>query len=236
MEGFVYLLLALLSLNASAVPYSEYILAPDSRTVYPARVYKVNGTVVNAQSLVNGPGNAIFKGISSITFDYGKNIAGVVSVTVGASSSPNAFIGLTYTESNLWINGQASDATADAGFDEVLWLAVGKKPGTYTVDRIHERGAFRYLSVVSNTSASINVKSIATNYTAAPVQDLKAYRGYFHSNDELLNRIWYAGKSTLPIFVGTGIKREDRGVHKSGVQHRSSLWKCFGTPWRYKFN
>ena len=172
------------------VLYSEYILAPASRTVYPASVHKVNGSVSNAASLTGSAhGSATFNGISSVTFGYGKNIAGVVSVTVGSSSSPNAFIGSTYTESSLWINGQASDATADAGLDEVLWLLVGKGPATYTVDRIHERGAFRYLSLISNTSANVQVTSVSTNFTAAPVQDLRAYREYFHSNDELLNQI-----------------------------------------------
>lgn len=186
----------LLALPVSAIPYSNYILAPESRTLYPAFVHKVNGSVSAANSLVGKPGSAVFNGTSSITFDYAKNIAGVVSVTVGHSSSPDAFLGLTYTESSLWINGQASDATADAGLDEVIWLPVGKGPGTYTVDRIHERGGFRYLSVVSNSEATIQVTSVVTNYTAAPQQDLRAYRGYFHCNDELLNRIWYAGKSS----------------------------------------
>jgi hypothetical protein len=180
----------------AAIPYSEYILAPASRTLHPFAVHKVNGTVDNAASLTgNSNGCAVFHGISSVTYDYGKNIAGVVSITAGTSSSPDALIGLTYTESSLWINGQASDATADAGLDEVLWLPVGKGPGTYTLERYHERGAFRYLSLVSNSSrASIEVTSVVTNFTAAPVQDLREYKGYFHCNDELLNRIWYAGK------------------------------------------
>jgi hypothetical protein len=188
----------LANLLVATVPYSEYILAPDSRTIYPFAIHKINGTVSNAASLIGDiGGQAIFHGVSSVTFDYGKNIAGVVSVTVGVSSSPDAQIGLTYSESSLWINGQASDATADAGLDEVLWLPVGQGPGTYTVERYHERGAFRYLSLVSNCNcnASIEVTSVVTNFTAAPVQDLRKYKGYFHCNDELLNRIWYAGKS-----------------------------------------
>jgi hypothetical protein len=181
-----------------AVPYDAYILAPESRTIYPSTIHKVNGTVTNADSLIGGPGgSATFHGVSSVTFDHGKNIAGVVSVTVGTSSSHDAQIGLTYTESSLWINGQASDATADAGLDEVLWLPVGQGPGTYTVARYHERGAFRYLSLVSNLDVSIEVTSVVTNFTAAPVQDLRAYKGYFHCNDEVLNRIWYAGKFRL---------------------------------------
>jgi hypothetical protein len=182
--------------QALAIPYSEYILAPSSRTVYPVSVHQVNGSISDASSLAASSGSATFNGTSAVTFDYGKNIAGVVSVTVGSVSSSDAFIGLTYSESSLWINGQASDATADAGLDEVLWLPVGQGPGTYSVDRDHERGGFRYLSLISNTSATIEVTSISTNFTAAPVQDLQAYSGYFHSNDELLNRIFYAGAYT----------------------------------------
>ena len=185
-----------------AIPYSEYILAPSSRTLYPASVYKVNGTVENAESLTNSAaGNATFTGTnSSVTFDYGKNIAGLVSVTVGTSSSPDAFIGLTYTESSEWISDLGSDATAFVGIDAILWLPVGQGAGTYSVSREHERGGFRYLSLITNTSATIEVTSVSTNFTAVPVNDPQAYTGYFHSNDELLNRIWYAGKERDSFF------------------------------------
>lgn len=178
----------------SATRYAEYILAPESRTIYPASIRRTNGTVSNAQSLVAGTnGSATLAGNSSITFDYGKNIGGVVSVTVGSAPS-DAVLAITFTESSLWINGQASDATADAGLDSPLWLPVGGGPGTYSVAREFDRGAFRYLSLVSNSSAAVEVESVAVNFTAAPTQDLRGYSGYFHSNDELLNRIWYAGK------------------------------------------
>ena len=177
------------------VPYSQYILAPESRTIFPPQIHQVNGSITHSKSLIGGPnGTATFNGVSSVTFDYTKNIGGVVSLTVGKSSSSDAFLGLTYTESSLWINGQGSDATADAGLDEVIWLPVGEGAGTYTVERKYDRGSFRYLSVVSNSSATIEVTGVSVYYTAAPAQDLRDYSGYFHSNDELLNRIWYAGK------------------------------------------
>ncbi|RDW95315.1 six-hairpin glycosidase-1 [Coleophoma crateriformis] len=189
---------ALFFLPVQSVLYEEYILAPASRTIYPSVVHQVNGTVSNANSLLGGPnGSATFHGNSSVTFDFTKNVGGVVSVTVKSASSADAFIGLTYTESSLWINGQASDATADAGLDEVVWLPVGQGPGTYTVPRYHDRGAFRYLSLVSN--ATTEVTAVSTNFTAAPVQDLRAYRGFFHCNDEALNRVWYAGAYTNQI-------------------------------------
>lgn len=190
---------SLLSVCLAGVdPYNEYILAPFSRTIYPPSIRRTNGTVNNAQSLLssssNTTGAAVFKGNSSITFDYEKNIGGIVSLTVGSVSSPDAVLGVTFTESSLWINGAASDATADAGLDTPLWLSVGAGPGTYTVATEFDRGAFRYMSVVSNSSGTVELQSVQVEFTAAPEQDLKAYTGYFHSNDELLNRIWYAGK------------------------------------------
>ncbi|RDW88106.1 six-hairpin glycosidase-2 [Coleophoma cylindrospora] len=189
---------ALFFLPVQSVLYEEYILAPASRTIYPSVVHQVNGTVSNAKSLLGGPnGSATFQGNSSVTFDFTKNVGGVVSVTVTSSSTADAFIGLTYTESSLWINGQASDATAEVGLDEVVWLPVGQGPGTYTVARYHDRGAFRYLSLVSN--ATTEVTAVSTNFTAAPVQDLRAYRGFFHCDDEALNRVWYAGAYTNQI-------------------------------------
>ena len=53
---------------SNAVPYSEYILAPTTRTLFPTSVYNVNGTVTGAGSLTRGNGSAIFQGVSSVTF------------------------------------------------------------------------------------------------------------------------------------------------------------------------
>lgn len=76
-------------------------------------------------------------------------------------------------------------------------LYVGQGPGTYTVDRDHARGAFRYLSLVNNGTGDIVLEGLSIYFTAAPTQDLQSsYTGYFHSNDELINRIWYAGAYT----------------------------------------
>lgn len=108
--------------TAHSVPYSEYILAPSSRTVNPVSVYNVNGTVNNAEGLLDGVnGTATFSAASAVTFDFGKNIAGQVSVVAGGSAySPDAVVWLTFTESNLWINGNGSDATASDGLDEPM--------------------------------------------------------------------------------------------------------------------
>jgi len=192
-------LLAFLALTVNAAKYEQYILAPNSRTLHPASVYKVNGTVDNAESLVGAPqGSAAFRGISAVTFDYGKNIAGRVSLNIGQVSDSNQYIGVTFSESSLWISGEGSDATHDAGIDEILWFRV-TGPGVYTAPPERVRGAFRYLSLVHNSTGSVEVTGVTTNFTAMPHYDeeqLRNYTGYFHCNDGLLNRIWYAGAYT----------------------------------------
>ncbi|ROW02317.1 hypothetical protein VSDG_02557 [Cytospora chrysosperma] len=187
---------------ACSVPYEEYILAPPSRTVSPISVYQVSGTVDNAQSLT-GDGTTTFRGSSqgassnsSVTLDFGVNIAGQVSLTAGESTDPTAAIWLTFSESSLWVSSYASDAVSDNGLDEPIPLYVGEGPGTYTVAREYARGGFRYLTLVNNGTSDIDITGVSVIFTAAPTQDLKAYTGYFHSNDELINRIWYAGAYT----------------------------------------
>lgn len=109
---------------AQSVPYSEYILAPSSRTINPVAVYNVNGTVDNAEGLLNGVNaTATFSANSAVTYDFGKNIAGQVSVVAGNSAySPDAVIWLTYSESNLWISGNASDATSSIDLDDPMYV------------------------------------------------------------------------------------------------------------------
>ncbi|KAJ4390040.1 hypothetical protein N0V93_007513 [Gnomoniopsis smithogilvyi] len=197
MWAYAFTIASLLG-RAYSVPYSEYILAPPSRTVFPVAVYNINGTVDNAEGLLNGANTtATFSAVSAVTYDFGKNIAGQVSVVAGDSAySPDAVIGLTYSESSLWIAGFASDATASDGVDEPLYLPVGQGAGTYTIDREHARGGFRYLSLINNGTGDISLTGLSVFFTAAPTQELQDYAGYFHSNDELINRIWYAGAYT----------------------------------------
>jgi hypothetical protein len=167
------------------IPYDQYILAPSSRTLHPISVYKVNGTVTGAESVTDGnTGSITFQDESAVTYDYSKNIAGVVSINVTNVSDANQYIGLTFSESSLWISGLYSDATADAGRDEALWFHV-TAPGVYTVDAEHERGGFRYLSLVHNSTGSVDISEVTTHFTPVPhyaEDQLRNYTGYFHCN------------------------------------------------------
>ncbi|KAF7871734.1 hypothetical protein EAF04_003841 [Stromatinia cepivora] len=194
-------LLGLFVVSTAAVPYEEYILTPNTRTLIPVSVYNVNGSVINPEALT-GTGcssSAKFASSSAVTYDFEKNIAGIVSFNVDSiNGDGDQFIGISFTESSLWINENGCDATADAGIDEALWFSV-TSGGFYKAETQHQRGGFRYLNVYHNTSGSVEVSNLTIQYTALPHKaenELRSYTGYFHSNDDQVNRVWYAGAYT----------------------------------------
>jgi hypothetical protein len=175
-----------------AVPYEEYILAPKSRTLYPVSVHSSNGSVSNPESLTSSKGSSVFTGESATAYDFGINIAGLVTVTVGSvNSSEDAYIGVTFSESSLWISNRSSDATADAGKDETLWFHVNGA-GRYTAPKDKERGAFRYMTLVHNGTGSMEVTAAEVHYTAMPHWEddaLGNYTGYFHCDGTYPNSL-----------------------------------------------
>lgn len=193
---FLIVLPLLCWLASGQVPYSEYVLTPKSRTLRPAKVYNVNGTVDNADELIAGQNaSTTFIGPSAVTYDFGKNVAGLVSFDVSeAVGSDASYIGISFTESSLWISSEGCDATADAGIDEALWFEV-ESGGSYAAEKQYQRGGFRYLNVYHNTTGNVSIPDLTIYYTAIPhftEEQLAAgiQTGYFHCNDEQINRVW----------------------------------------------
>jgi hypothetical protein len=182
-----------------AVSYSEYILAPSQRLLSPVSVHRVNGSVSNANgTTVDGSGSVLMLRNSSITYDYGKNIGGIVSFSVSNTSGSDEFIGISFTESSFWISPYGSDASQNVAIDQTLWFQI-REPGDYQVDDSHERGAFRYLNVYHNSSGSVTLSALTTYFTAMPHYPdfaLQDYTGFFHADEEQLNRVWYAAAYT----------------------------------------
>lgn len=189
-------LTTLLSSSAAAVPYAEYILAPSQRDLSPIKVHQANGTVTNAAGVTtSGSGGTTFNSVSAVTYDYTKNIGGLASFIVSSTSDSEQYIGISFTESSLWISPDGSDATQNIAIDETLWFKV-TGPGNYSVEPLHDRGGFRYLNVYHNTTGNVTLSHLQTYFTAMPHfpdDGIGDYTGYFHSNDEKLNRVWYAG-------------------------------------------
>jgi hypothetical protein len=172
------------SILTSAIPYEEYILAPSSRNLHPVSVHSTNGSVTFPESLTSSSGSAIFTDDAATAYDFGINIAGVVTLTIGSVSDSNQYIGVTFSESSLWVSNKSCDATADAGKDETLWFKVDG-PGSYTAPREKERGGFRYMTLVHSGIGSVEVTAAEIHFTAMPHWGDNAignYSGYFHSD------------------------------------------------------
>lgn len=189
-------LLPLLVSLTSALPYEQYILAPKSRLLSPVSVHSSNGTVSDPENLTTSSSSgatSTFADEAATSYDFGINIAGVVSLDIAAASDSNQYIGVTFSESSLWVSNASSDATADAGKDETLWFHI-TEPGRYTAPREKERGAFRYMTLVHNGTGSVEVRKAEVYYTAMPHWEDDAignYTGYFHSDGmfEMINGI-----------------------------------------------
>ncbi|KAI0427036.1 alpha-L-rhamnosidase [Xylaria sp. FL1042] len=203
----VYMQWALLASAAAGVPYQEYILAPTTRVLSPVSIYQIGGDVQNAAALLTPSeagaqcnGSTTFSGNGSyVTLDFGKNIAGGVSFHVDAVSGLNESIGFTFSESSMYVSAQHCDAVQEGAFDLPQWFN-NTTPGHYEAGHEFQRGAFRYLTVVHNSTESISLSNVTVYWAASPeMANPAAYTGYFHSDNEKLNRVWYAGAYTNQI-------------------------------------
>ncbi|KAI0735418.1 bacterial alpha-L-rhamnosidase domain protein [Earliella scabrosa] len=205
-------ILAAVAATVTAVPYQQYILAPSSRSVRPTAVFRQHGAVTSPNALLDaktpsGRGLVLGGFNSSVTYDFGKNIAGLVNLDI---RSRKGSVGVTFSESSLWVSSAACDATADAGLDAPLVFNI-TRPGIYEAPPDKERGAFRYLTVVNTGTERMTIRDLWVHYTAMPHwkdDELRAYTGWFHSSDEKLNRVWYAGAYTNQL-VTINPKRGD---------------------------
>lgn len=68
----------------------------------------------------------------------------------------------------------------DGVSSELIYLSVGEGTGTYTYGDDYQRGGFRYLTVAADSTDSIELTGLSTNFAAAPVNDVQAHTGYFH--------------------------------------------------------
>jgi len=192
-------------------PWDRYIYSPTSRTQYPVRIFRTTGIVENAANVLDF-GSTVIRSIpqsngwtsasatySSVTFDFGKEACGPITLKSGSSSTEDQTIALSYAESSQWV-GFDSDASSSLrasvidGHDE---FRIGPNE-TYKVPLEKQRGGYRYVTVfIKSPNAVLELIEISADFTSMPHWDnLKAYPSYFYSSDDLLNRIWYAGAYT----------------------------------------
>lgn len=202
--------------------WDDNIFAPDSRFVAPKTVLSAS----NGEPLYswNGSANLASNG-SQLVFDFGKEVGGIVHLNYTASGSGDGAVGLAFTEAKNWI-GEWSDSSNGAfvGPDGAIYSNF-TGPGfvNYTMPDAKLRGGFRYLTLfLISESASVDLSSIQLEIGFQPTwSNLRAYQGYFHSSDSLLNSIWYSGAYTLqtnavPVEFGRKVPFDTIGWDNNG--------------------
>ncbi|MFC5827343.1 MGH1-like glycoside hydrolase domain-containing protein [Nonomuraea insulae] len=182
--------------SSAAVDPLSY--SPTSRTLKPTAVYSTSGSVANPQNVLSGLPTRISGAQSAITLDFGKEVAGMTTLSFGDTSSGQR-VGLAFSESSLYV-GTNSDRSSGRDSEDGALHATASTNGTYTMPTAQQRGGFRYLTVFLDTSGWVDLKGVSLAFTAAPGKVNPAdYANFFHSNDDLLNRIWYAGAYTVQL-------------------------------------
>jgi len=189
-----------------STPWLAYINSPPTRTLSPIAVIG-HGTVTGADSgALSGQTIRITGSNSGITFDFGREVGGIASVMFGTASDAAQTVGLSFCESSEYI-GPSSDGSSGHVYPDAAYyqtegfLSAAVTPSsTYVMPTDKLRGGFRYMSIYLNTTGWVEVTGVTLNFTPAPAMSVpNQYPNYFYSNDDLLNRIWYAGAYTIQM-------------------------------------
>jgi hypothetical protein len=194
----------ILGCSANSVPRSDALsgrnnLSPSSRTLRPVSIFSTHGQVLSPNAILSG-GSIVLQGQGSyLVFDFGKEVGGIVSVQFGSASDGTQSLSMAFSESSLYSGMSSDQSNGGSGADGSLPIAVTPY-GDYVTPAAELRGGFRYLTIGLTSSGSVELTGVELKFTAAPTsQDLRAYKGSFDSNDDLLNRIWYAGAYTVQM-------------------------------------
>ena len=185
-------------------PESEAFEGPWSKNMYSPR-----SRVVNPNSIISWPhlhetpypaSYALSHNGSLVTYDFGKEVGGLV--TLAYTGSGNGQLGIAFSEAKSFIGewSDSSNGQFGEGRDGALYTTVDSGRTTYQMPKKRLRGGFRYMTVFleTNSTATAILEHVSVELAFQPTwPNLRAYQGYFHSSDELLNRIWYAGAYTL---------------------------------------
>ncbi|KAK4622225.1 hypothetical protein CLAFUW4_06912 [Fulvia fulva] len=187
-------------------PWDENNYAPHSRTVVPVSILSLS----NASVISSYPATITLQGnASAYVYAFGKEVGGIVTVqytTTGGGGS----LGLAFTEAKNWIglasdssNGKFARGTGDQACADGALYSRFSSAGhhTYEMDLPKLRGGFSYLTLFllsNSTETTLTINDVSLEIGFQPTwSDLRAYQGYFHSNDKELNKIWYSGAYTL---------------------------------------
>jgi alpha-L-rhamnosidase len=218
--------------------WTRYVEAPSSSVVRPVRVVSTAGDVANPDALLQG-----HSGSTTLTYpqggtapvlvlDYGKEIGGYVKFTVASASQPTV-LQSAYSEAlvNLSNTGDQAQTPLLAGNSgnpvRVDYFPVA---GATSLTSPEIQGGERYELVTLAQPGTVTLTSASIKFTAF-MGTPNSYSGYFLSNSDLLNRIWYAGTYTANLVQGVPgtpgyipTAPDDVPVILDGAKRDRALW------------
>ncbi|KAF5329398.1 hypothetical protein D9619_009233 [Psilocybe cf. subviscida] len=215
-------------------PWDAFNLAPRSKTVYPTAIHSSNGHVTNANLLAQNKGSATLSGNQAwVALDFGVEVGGLISLNIDTIASTSAF-SLSFTESPMFIRPTASDDSSypaeNTTFDGVLHVTAPLTRGHWTQSASALRGGFRYLTIVSTSTASLTISNVSCAISFMPhVEDMRDYSGYFYAQDpgsedhDFLTKVWYSGAytiqtNTVPLNTGRKVPFSAPGSWANNAQ------------------
>lgn len=172
------------------------MFAPSSRIVTPKAVFNLD----TRESASSGSAS-LTSGQSGIYYDFGLEVGGVVTIQFSVSASDGSdeesALGIAFTEATNWI-GPVSDKSSGLfeRNDGALYANFSSAGDhSYIMPDEQLRGGFRYMTLfLVGASSSVTINNVSLELSFQPTwSNLRAYKGYFHSDDDLLNKIWYSG-------------------------------------------
>lgn len=172
-------------------PWESYIFAPSSRWVEPRNAFSLTDmTPLPKPEQITLTGNG-----SLLVLDFGIEVGGIVHLDWKANETGS--LGLAFSEGKNWI-GEWSDNSHAGPSDGAIYAPLDRGSGSYVMPDVVLRGGFRYLSLFLIGNGTVTVSNLILEISFQPTwSNLRAYHGYFYSDDDLLNKIWYSGAYTL---------------------------------------
>lgn len=210
---FVALIVMVGSQYALAQPWpanpnwQAFNMVPTGSSSCPVRVYLVEGNVTNAQRILCNSGGGLTLTMTAggatprVVLDYGKDVGGIPWFDVSATTgNPKMKVG--YSES--------LDYRTDNGGDFPPFQGFGNGEGDlnradiYTVSapgfitNRYTQGGERFQTITLTSPGSVTLRGAGINYIADRTQAAN-YGGYFLTNDDALNRVWYSSAYTAQL-------------------------------------
>ena len=179
-------------------PWDTDIYAPASRNISPKSIL----SLATGEEISSYPGlPKLSMNGSSAVFDFGLVVGGIITLRYIVFGNGEGAVGLAFTEAKDYIGQRSDDSNGSQRGPDLAIYSNFTGPGEvkYVMPDNKLRGGFRYLTVFLVARAAQElIEDVSLEIGFQPTwSNLRAYQGYFHSDDERLNKIWYAGAYTL---------------------------------------